>query len=177
MFIQEQQEWEVEKILDSQCHRNQIQYRVKWTISTTPIVSGIPPATLRTHPTSSASSTRNTLRNPPHNSENLICPPLPQSTPMKAGPLLAAAAPLSFPSQPPPITNKPNYPPTNPTMTGALPPPRPTDGTPLQLHLVPRCLPQDRPVPTTMHPCTERPATMTTATPTARARTKTTTRA
>jgi len=31
MIIQEQQEWEVEKILDSRRHRNQIQYRVKWT--------------------------------------------------------------------------------------------------------------------------------------------------
>jgi len=31
VVIQEQQEWEVEKVLDSQCHRNQIQYRVKWT--------------------------------------------------------------------------------------------------------------------------------------------------
>ena len=31
VIIQEQQEWEVEEILDSQCHRNQIQYRVKWT--------------------------------------------------------------------------------------------------------------------------------------------------
>jgi len=31
VIIQEKQEWEVEKILDSRCHRNQIQYRVKWT--------------------------------------------------------------------------------------------------------------------------------------------------
>jgi len=31
VIIQEQQEWEVEKILDSQRHRNQIQFRVKWT--------------------------------------------------------------------------------------------------------------------------------------------------
>jgi len=31
VIIQEQQEWEVEKILDSRRHRNQIQYRVKWT--------------------------------------------------------------------------------------------------------------------------------------------------
>jgi len=30
-IIQEQQEWEVEKILDSRRHRNQIQYQVKWT--------------------------------------------------------------------------------------------------------------------------------------------------
>jgi len=31
VIIQKQQEWEVEKILDSRRHRNQIQYRVKWT--------------------------------------------------------------------------------------------------------------------------------------------------
>jgi len=31
VVIQEQQEWEVEKIFDSQRHRNQIQYQVKWT--------------------------------------------------------------------------------------------------------------------------------------------------
>ena len=31
IVIQELQEWEVEKILDSRHHRNQIQYRVKWT--------------------------------------------------------------------------------------------------------------------------------------------------
>jgi len=31
IVIQEQQEWEVEKVLDSRCHQNQIQYRVKWT--------------------------------------------------------------------------------------------------------------------------------------------------
>jgi len=31
LVIQEQQDWEVEKILDSRRHRNQIQYRVKWT--------------------------------------------------------------------------------------------------------------------------------------------------
>jgi len=92
-------------------------------VSMTPIVPGIPPATLRTHPTSSTSSTRNTLRNPHPNSKNPICPPPPLSIPTKAGPSLAAAASPSFPSQPPPITNKPNYPPTNVTMTGALPPP------------------------------------------------------
>jgi len=38
-------------------------------VSRTPIVPGIPLATLRTHPTSSASSTRNTLRNPHPNSK------------------------------------------------------------------------------------------------------------
>jgi len=32
IIIQEQQEWEVEKILDLWHHRNQIQYRVKWTV-------------------------------------------------------------------------------------------------------------------------------------------------
>jgi len=31
VIIREQQEWEVEKILDSRRNRNQIQYRVKWT--------------------------------------------------------------------------------------------------------------------------------------------------
>jgi len=31
VIIQEQQVWEVEKILNSQRHRNQIQYRVTWT--------------------------------------------------------------------------------------------------------------------------------------------------
>jgi len=31
IVIQEQQDWEVEKVLDSRRHRNQIQYRVKWT--------------------------------------------------------------------------------------------------------------------------------------------------
>jgi len=144
----------------------------------TPIIPGIPRGTLRTHPTSSTSSMRNTMRNPhPNSKKNPICPPPPLSAPTKAGPSLAAAVPLSFPSQPPPITNKLNYPPTNPTMAGALPPPRPTDGAPLQPHRLPRCPPQDNPIPTTTHPCTGRPATMTTATPTARARTITTTRA
>jgi len=31
VVIQEKQEWEVEKIPDSRCYGNQIQYRVKWT--------------------------------------------------------------------------------------------------------------------------------------------------
>jgi hypothetical protein len=31
VIINEQQEWEVEEIIDSRRHRNQIQYRVKWT--------------------------------------------------------------------------------------------------------------------------------------------------
>jgi len=31
IIIQEQQEWEVEKIMDSRRQRNQIQYQVKWT--------------------------------------------------------------------------------------------------------------------------------------------------
>ena len=54
VIIQKQQEWEVEKILNSQRHRNQIQYRVKWTCFHDLIVPGIQPATLRTRRMSSS---------------------------------------------------------------------------------------------------------------------------
>jgi len=104
-----------------------------------------------------------------------VCLPPPLSTPMNAGPLLAAAAPPSFPPRPSPTTNLPNCPlATKPLMTGALLPPRPMDGAPRRPHHHHLCLLWSNHVLTTKPPSTGWPATMTTATPTTRARTTTT---
>jgi len=64
LVIQEQQEWEVEKILDSRCQRNQIQYRVKWTGFHDPDRTWYPARNFEKSPDLTVSSTRNTPKNP-----------------------------------------------------------------------------------------------------------------
>jgi len=143
----------------------------------TPIVPGIPPATLRTHPTWSSSSTRNTLRNLHPNSKKPNMSTTATVDTNEGWTFAGCSRTSEFPITTSADTEQTELPTSEPNNDWGIaatttdgwgaPPAAPSHG----------CPPQDSPVPTTTYPCTGRPATMTTATPTTRARTTTTIRA